>query len=165
VTRAASAVTTVSRGARSGARAATVRGSSAASTGGRRHSGRRRREHQAKSAAALRLRPEVARTVDALRKAGALAAQVTGSGPTVFGLFEHRAAAEEAIDHVPVDAEPLGLPVGPVWPPDLRSLVPVQTEPAEILEHAVERLLGDTRRVRVLDAQDERAAVPTSPEP
>jgi 4-diphosphocytidyl-2-C-methyl-D-erythritol kinase len=46
--------------------------------------------------AALRLRPEVARTLDALRDAGALAARVTGSGPTAFGLFEHRAAAEEA---------------------------------------------------------------------
>jgi 4-diphosphocytidyl-2-C-methyl-D-erythritol kinase len=46
--------------------------------------------------AALRLRPEVARTLDALREAGALAAQVTGSGPTAVGLFEHRAAAEEA---------------------------------------------------------------------
>ena len=37
--------------------------------------------------ATLRLRPEVA---------GALTAQVSGSGPTAFGLFEHRAAAEEA---------------------------------------------------------------------
>jgi 4-diphosphocytidyl-2-C-methyl-D-erythritol kinase len=46
--------------------------------------------------AALRLRPEVAQTVAVLRDAGALAAQVTGSGPTAFGLFEHRAAAEEA---------------------------------------------------------------------
>ena len=46
--------------------------------------------------AALRLRPEVAGALDQLRNAGALTAQVSGSGPTAFGLFEHRAAAEEA---------------------------------------------------------------------
>jgi 4-diphosphocytidyl-2-C-methyl-D-erythritol kinase len=52
-------------------------------------------------AAALRLRPEVGRTLDSLRGAGALAAQVTGSGPTAFGLFEHRAAAEAAAAEIP----------------------------------------------------------------
>jgi len=46
--------------------------------------------------AALRRRPEVAGTLARLRAAGAQAAQMTGSGPTAFGLFEHRAAAEEA---------------------------------------------------------------------
>jgi 4-diphosphocytidyl-2-C-methyl-D-erythritol kinase len=47
-------------------------------------------------AAALRLRPEVAGALEQLRGAGALAAQVSGSGPTAFGLFEHRDAADEA---------------------------------------------------------------------
>jgi 4-diphosphocytidyl-2-C-methyl-D-erythritol kinase len=47
-------------------------------------------------AAALSLRPELAETLAALRDAGALAAQVTGSGPTVFGLFESVAQAEAA---------------------------------------------------------------------
>jgi 4-diphosphocytidyl-2-C-methyl-D-erythritol kinase len=47
-------------------------------------------------AAALRLRPEVAGALEQLRGAGALAAQVSGSGPTAFGLFEHRDAANEA---------------------------------------------------------------------
>ena len=47
-------------------------------------------------AAALRLRPEVAGALEQLRSAGALAAQVSGSGPTAFGLFEHRDAANEA---------------------------------------------------------------------
>jgi 4-diphosphocytidyl-2-C-methyl-D-erythritol kinase len=46
--------------------------------------------------AALSLRPELAATLDRLRDAGALAAQVTGSGPTVFGVFAERAAAERA---------------------------------------------------------------------
>ena len=50
--------------------------------------------------AALGLRPEVARTLAALRGSGALAAQVTGSGPTAYGLFEHRAAAEEAASRI-----------------------------------------------------------------
>jgi 4-diphosphocytidyl-2-C-methyl-D-erythritol kinase len=37
--------------------------------------------------AALSLRPELSERMDALRAAGALAARVTGSGPTVFGVF------------------------------------------------------------------------------
>jgi 4-diphosphocytidyl-2-C-methyl-D-erythritol kinase len=47
-------------------------------------------------AAALSLRPELATTLGALREAGALAAQVTGSGPTAFGVFEALMEAEEA---------------------------------------------------------------------
>jgi 4-diphosphocytidyl-2-C-methyl-D-erythritol kinase len=38
-------------------------------------------------AAAVALRPELAGRMDALREAGALTARVTGSGPTVFGVF------------------------------------------------------------------------------
>lgn len=37
--------------------------------------------------AAVSLRPELADRMDALREAGALTARVTGSGPTVFGVF------------------------------------------------------------------------------
>jgi len=51
--------------------------------------------------AALGLRPEVAGTLAALREAGALRAQVTGSGPTAFGLFPHREAAETAAAGIP----------------------------------------------------------------
>jgi 4-diphosphocytidyl-2-C-methyl-D-erythritol kinase len=47
-------------------------------------------------AAALSLRPELALTLGALSEAGALAARITGSGPTAFGVFESLMAAEEA---------------------------------------------------------------------
>jgi 4-diphosphocytidyl-2-C-methyl-D-erythritol kinase len=47
-------------------------------------------------AAALALRPELAATLQRLRSAGALGAAVSGSGPTCFGLFEDRRAAERA---------------------------------------------------------------------
>jgi 4-diphosphocytidyl-2-C-methyl-D-erythritol kinase len=46
--------------------------------------------------AALSLRPELADTLASLLHAGALAAQVSGSGPTTFGLFADRVAAERA---------------------------------------------------------------------
>jgi 4-diphosphocytidyl-2-C-methyl-D-erythritol kinase len=46
--------------------------------------------------AALALRPELAETLERLRQAGALGAAVSGAGPTCFGLFEDRAAAERA---------------------------------------------------------------------
>jgi 4-diphosphocytidyl-2-C-methyl-D-erythritol kinase len=46
--------------------------------------------------AALSLRPEIEEPLAALREAGAAHAMVTGSGPTAFGLFPGRAAAERA---------------------------------------------------------------------
>ena len=47
-------------------------------------------------AAALSLRPELTAILTALRDAGALAARITGSGPTAFGVFESEAAAGAA---------------------------------------------------------------------
>lgn len=52
-------------------------------------------------AAALRLRPELAGTIDALLAAGALGAQVSGSGPTVFGVFPDEQAANSAATLIP----------------------------------------------------------------
>ena len=46
--------------------------------------------------AAISLRPELEPAITSLLGAGALAAQVTGSGPTTFGIFGDRAAALEA---------------------------------------------------------------------
>jgi 4-diphosphocytidyl-2-C-methyl-D-erythritol kinase len=51
--------------------------------------------------AVLRLRPGVAGALEALRRSGALAQIVSGSGPTAFGLYEHRAAAESAAASIP----------------------------------------------------------------
>jgi 4-diphosphocytidyl-2-C-methyl-D-erythritol kinase len=46
--------------------------------------------------ATLSLRPDLPAKLDSLRSAGALGAAVSGSGPTCFGLFADREAAEEA---------------------------------------------------------------------
>ena len=46
--------------------------------------------------AAVALRPELREALASLRGAGAMAAQVTGSGPTTFGLFATREAAAAA---------------------------------------------------------------------
>jgi 4-diphosphocytidyl-2-C-methyl-D-erythritol kinase len=51
--------------------------------------------------AALALRPELDEGIGALRRARALTALVTGSGPTVFGVFPDRAAAEGAARALP----------------------------------------------------------------
>jgi 4-diphosphocytidyl-2-C-methyl-D-erythritol kinase len=51
--------------------------------------------------AALSLRPDLEEPLSALRAAGALAAQVTGSGPTTFGVFPDREAAERAAAEIP----------------------------------------------------------------
>jgi 4-diphosphocytidyl-2-C-methyl-D-erythritol kinase len=47
-------------------------------------------------AAALSLRPELARTLAKLEEAGALAARISGSGPTAFGVFATPAEADTA---------------------------------------------------------------------
>lgn len=51
--------------------------------------------------AALSLRPVLEDRLEALREAGALGAAVSGSGPTCFGLFDDRAAAEAAASAIP----------------------------------------------------------------
>jgi 4-diphosphocytidyl-2-C-methyl-D-erythritol kinase len=50
---------------------------------------------------ALFLRPELGGRLDALRDAGALGALVSGSGPTAYGVFEDRAAAQRAAASMP----------------------------------------------------------------
>jgi 4-diphosphocytidyl-2-C-methyl-D-erythritol kinase len=51
--------------------------------------------------ATLHLRPELEHVIDRLKDAGALGAQVSGSGPTVFGVFADRQAAERASAEIP----------------------------------------------------------------
>lgn len=50
--------------------------------------------------AVLSLRPDLAGPLADLTRAGALAAGITGSGPTSFGIFPDRAAAEAAADRI-----------------------------------------------------------------
>lgn len=52
-------------------------------------------------AAALSLRPELGEVLEALRRVGALAARITGSGPTAFGLFADDASAAGAARAIP----------------------------------------------------------------
>jgi 4-diphosphocytidyl-2-C-methyl-D-erythritol kinase len=51
--------------------------------------------------AALSLRPELEETIAAVERTGALAARVTGSGPTVFGIYRDAAGAAEAAAALP----------------------------------------------------------------
>jgi 4-diphosphocytidyl-2-C-methyl-D-erythritol kinase len=51
--------------------------------------------------AALALRPELEETLAAVRDAGALGARVTGSGPTVFGVFADEPSAAAAAELIP----------------------------------------------------------------
>jgi 4-diphosphocytidyl-2-C-methyl-D-erythritol kinase len=51
--------------------------------------------------ATLQLRPELGDAIEQLLGAGALGAQVSGSGPTVFGLFPDAQAATDASARIP----------------------------------------------------------------
>ncbi|UJA21021.1 4-(cytidine 5'-diphospho)-2-C-methyl-D-erythritol kinase [Thermoleophilia bacterium SCSIO 60948] len=57
--------------------------------------------HNDLEAAAISLRPQVREALDALEQVGAARAMVTGSGPTVFGLFENLDAADAAAAELP----------------------------------------------------------------
>jgi 4-diphosphocytidyl-2-C-methyl-D-erythritol kinase len=59
--------------------------------------------------AVLRLRPELGESLALLEQEGALGAAVTGSGPTVFGVFESRAVADAVANRIPggIAASPL----------------------------------------------------------
>jgi 4-diphosphocytidyl-2-C-methyl-D-erythritol kinase len=61
--------------------------------------------------AALSLRPELEATLEAVRAAGADVAMVSGSGPTVLGLFHDVAAGRAAAERFP--GARLARPVGP----------------------------------------------------
>ena len=63
--------------------------------------------------AAISLRPEIDEPLAALREAGAAHSMVTGSGPTAFGLFEDRAAAERAATSL-AGRFPTALATGPL---------------------------------------------------
>lgn len=52
-------------------------------------------------AAAISLRPELEETLATVSRSGALAARVTGSGPTVFGIYADPAAAAVAAEWLP----------------------------------------------------------------
>ena len=69
--------------------------------------------------AALSLRPEIGRALDAVRKAGAMGAMVSGSGPTVFGLFTGPDA--------PIRAEAVAVGLADRYP-EATSAVPVSEE-------------------------------------
>ena len=56
-------------------------------------------------APALSLRPELADRLRAVRDAGALSAIVTGSGPTVVGIFADRSEAQRARERLPGSIE------------------------------------------------------------
>lgn len=66
-------------------------------------------------AAAISLRPGIEGPLEDLREAGAEHAMVTGSGPTAFGLFADRAAAERAAATV-TGSYPTAVATGPLPP-------------------------------------------------
>jgi len=61
--------------------------------------------------ATLSLRPELEATLDAVREAGADVAMISGSGPTVLGLFHDRDRGRAAARHF--DGASVAKPVGP----------------------------------------------------
>src|SRR4029079_10283574 len=98
-----------------------------------------------------------------LRGLGALALELQlllGAEAAVGG-----ARRQELLRGGAVVRDALGLPVGRVRAAGVRPFAPLQTEPAEIAEDHLLGLARGALDVRVLDAEDERAAVPAGEEP
>ena len=136
---------------RSGGTAKRIAAGSPAATRARRLVGVESRGSGRCTSAAVRPRaPPGARASSCLRRAEAVV---------------RAAARDEIARRLAIELEPLGLPVRRVRPADVRALVPVEAEPAQVVEN---RCLGLARRslgVGVLDAQDERAAVAAREQP
>src|SRR5215207_10045934 len=66
-----------------------------------------------------------------------------------------------ALVHIPT----LALAVRSTIASDAGTFIPIQSEPAQTVIDGLERWLGITRVVRILDAQDERASISTREEP
>jgi len=76
-----------------------------------------------------------------------------------------RSVGEEPLDPLVVDRQPFALLVRAVLATDLRPFVPVEAEPAEVLDRRGDRLVAHPGPVGVLDPEDEPAAGVPRPRP
>ena len=97
--------------------------------------------------------PRVARRQAGRDCRAAIGFELIGRTETVIGAL----AGEQFLGVRAVQVQPLGLSIGSVRPADLRSFVPVQAKPAEILEHARLGLVRRALDVRIFDTKDESA--------
>ena len=71
----------------------------------------------------------------------------------------------EPVERVAIARPARGLDVWAAWSADVRALVPVESEPVQVLDRARGRAGLHLRVVEVFDAQDERSAARTDREP
>ena len=90
-----------------------------------------------------------------------LGLEFLGRGVVVVG----RPGRQEPLDRRPVALAPLRLVVGGIGAAHLRPLVPVDAQPPQAVQDRGQGLLDVPLLVRVVDAEDELAAVPPGEEP
>ncbi len=84
-----------------------------------------------------------------------------GGAIAVIGI----ALRDKAVGSGLIEVESLRLKIGAIIAADLRSFIPVQTQPAQTLQVGFQRTGGDAGDIRILDAEDERAAGMTGKKP
>src|SRR5262249_18554364 len=84
-----------------------------------------------------------------------------GSGIIAVG----ESAGQEFVDGLLIARSPLRLIIGRVRPAHVRAFVPIDAEPTEAVQDWGQRLFDVSLRVRVVDPQNELAAVPACEEP
>jgi len=66
---------------------------------------------------------------------------------------------EQRLHRLPMPIHPLRLKIGSAWPADVRTFVPVDTQPAKALQDRLQRLFDVPLLIRIIDAQDELSAM------
>ena len=87
------------------------------------------------------------------------------SAPRVCSNRIGAALGDEAVRHVAIAIEPLGLKVRSVRSADQRAFVPVEAEPAQAVENAFDHRRGRPFGVGILNSQHEGAAMAPCEEP
>ncbi len=87
--------------------------------------------------------------------------QLLGRAEAVVGVT----AREQVGRDLPIECETVSLPIRSERAADVRPFVPAEAKPPDVIEDGVLRRAGGTLRVGVLDAEHERATVPTREQP
>src|SRR5258705_50722 len=75
------------------------------------------------------------------------------------------AFGHEPPGHLPMTVESLGLKVRAMWPANERSFVPIETEPSQTVENALQHFRRGALGIRILDSENEDTTVTTRKQP
>src|SRR6185312_15681718 len=82
---------------------------------------------------------------------------------TVTGIYQ--IGIDQALQMEGIALLPLALHIGSIWSASTRPLIPIQSQPAQIVEHALHGSRSHTRSIQVFDSHHELTTSTTSKKP